>query len=571
MVEFQQPLSNVNNELALIVDDEITNRLILRALLKKQGYQTIEAADGQQAVDLFKEKDPDIIFMDVMMPVMDGYDATRIIKCLSEKKFVPIIFLTAMTDEEALGKCIDVGGDDFLIKPYDKFLLRSKIESMRRISSLNKEVQGMYSNIHREQEIGEQVFNNAVQKTNIKNAQIRTIIQSASTFSGDMILSAYAPSRDLHFLLGDFTGHGLSAALGALPVSEVFRAMTSKGFSLEEVLIGINKKLRTFLPTGMFLGVQLLSISHDLEHVKILNAGMPDVLIVDGRTNLIRTKVKSKGLALGILDNVDMDELVQTFPLTHGDKLIFNSDGVTEAWDNEGNDFGDDRFYRTIEETPSNINVFDKIMSELSGFCGNAVQADDITLVEIHCTQELIPVDDASDVKATTQKFLTSGEWEYSISFKGCRLKATNPVPIIINNLLELENIESEKQNLYTVLTELYINALDHGVLGLNSSLKSDPSGFSDYFKQREERLNNLTDEEQVSFKVSLKYINNQHRLIIRVEDTGQGFDFKSPKVPDPTAIALCGRGLILIKDLCHSLTYYGNGNIAEAIFAWDD
>jgi len=565
-----QPLSQDHNELALIVDDEITNRLILRALLKKHGYQSIEAADGEQAVKLFKEHDPDIIFMDVMMPVMDGYDATRIIKGISQNKFVPIIFLTAMTDEEALSKCIDVGGDDFLTKPYDKFLLRSKIEAMRRITLLNKKVQGMYSMIHREQEIGEQVFNNAVQKTNIKNDCLRTIIKPASTFSGDMILSAYAPSKDLHFLLGDFTGHGLSAALGALPVSEVFRAMTSKGFTLEEILMGINKKLRTFLPTGMFLGVQLISVSHDLEHIKVINAGMPDVLLIDGQTNLIRQHIKSNGLALGILDHVDIDEMVQILPITHGDKLIFNSDGVTEAWNLKGEDFGDDRFYKTIEETPNNIKIFDHIMSELNQFCGKAVQADDITLVEIHCTQELIPID-LSEVKTPSAKrFNSSGDWEYTISFKGSRLKATNPVPLIINNLLELENIESDKQNLFTVLTELYVNALDHGVLGLNSSLKSDPSGFTQYFKEREERLNAL-DSGHVSFHLALKHNNDNHQLTIRVEDSGKGFDFKNKKAPEPNALALSGRGLILINDLCQSLTYYGNGNIAEAIFSWDE
>ncbi len=557
-------------EIALIVDDEITNRLILRALLKQQGYQCIEAANGQQAIELFKEHDPDIIFMDVMMPVMDGYDATRIIKGLSENKFVPIIFLTAMTDEEALGKCIDVGGDDFLVKPYDKFLLRSKVESMRRITTLNKEMQGMYSMIHREQEIGEQVFNNAVQKANIQNDNLKSIIIPASTFSGDMILSAYAPSKDLHFLLGDFTGHGLSAALGALPVSEVFRAMTSKGFSLEDILIGINKKLRTFLPTGMFLGVQLISVSHDLEHIKVINAGMPDVLLIDGQTNLIRTHIKSKGLALGILDTIDIDEIVQVFPIKHGDKLVFNSDGVTEAWNIHGEDFGDERFYKTIEETPNNVQIFDHIMSELNHFCGRATQADDITLVEIGCTQSLIPLDESEKPKTKAKRFLRSGEWEYAISFHGGRLKATNPVPIIINILLELENIETDKQTLFTVLTELYINALDHGVLGLNSSLKSDPSGFAQYFKEREERLNALNSG-CVSFKLSLKNKNNQHQLIIRVEDSGKGFDYQSLKTPTPEATALSGRGLILIKDLCDSLTYYGSGNIAEAVFSWDE
>ena len=87
-------------------------------------------------------------------------------------------------------------------------------------------------------------------------------------------------------MTGDFTGHGLLAALGAMPVSEVFRAMTKKGFSPEEILTGINKKLKSMLPVGMFFGAQLVVVNHDLEHVRVFNAGMTDVIIVDGTLKL---------------------------------------------------------------------------------------------------------------------------------------------------------------------------------------------------------------------------------------------------------------------------------------------
>jgi CheY-like chemotaxis protein len=235
---------------ALIVDDERANRLALKTLLEKQGYQTIEAVNGQEAVALFIQQGADIVFMDVLMPILDGYEATRQIKTASGKRFVPVIFLTAMSDEAALAQCIEAGGDDFLVKPYDKLILQSKIRSMRRIAELNGEVQGMYSMIQREQEIAESVFVNAIQSPNIINPHLHQAVRPASIFSGDMVLSAYSPSRDLFFLTGDFTGHGLLAALGAMPVSEVFRAMTTKGFSPEEILAGINRKLKAMLPVG---------------------------------------------------------------------------------------------------------------------------------------------------------------------------------------------------------------------------------------------------------------------------------------------------------------------------------
>jgi len=78
-------MSNSGLGKALIVDDEKTNRLVLKSLLGKQGYQTIEAVNGQEAIDLFNRENPSIIFMDVMMPILDGYEATRQIKAASQQ------------------------------------------------------------------------------------------------------------------------------------------------------------------------------------------------------------------------------------------------------------------------------------------------------------------------------------------------------------------------------------------------------------------------------------------------------------------------------------------------------
>lgn len=557
------------SRIALIVDDEMTNRMILRSLLKKLGYQTIEAEHGKQAIEMFHSQKPDIIFMDVMMPEMDGYEATRYIKHHAGNVFIPIIFLTAMTDEPSLQACIDAGGDDFLVKPYDKFLLQNKIHAMERISDLNRDLRGMYSLIHREQEIAEQVFINAVQKGNIENPYIKQDIRPAGTFSGDMILSESSPSRDIHILLGDFTGHGLSAALGAMPVSEVFRAMSTKGFTLEEILIGINKKLRQFLPTGMFLGAQLISISHNLDQITVYNAGMPELLIVDGNSNQIKHHVKSRGLPLGILDILDTKDMAQTFPLSENDKLILYSDGLTEAWSEADEEFGSERLEQAIRSAAPD-QIFENILSSLDQFCGTRTQSDDVTLIEIQCVQELLPaLVSHHDIPKSKHHFESFGDWEYSFSLKDKRLSQTNPVPIIINQIMELEGIEAERQSLFTVLTELYVNALDHGILRLQSSLKSDPDGFAEYFRIREERMKTL-NQGYVVFHVTVEQNNDYRSIQMRVEDSGPGFDHANQIVANESNhLRLSGRGILLVRDLCESLEYYGKGNIAEAVYSW--
>ena len=562
-------MSNSSPGKALIVDDEKTNRLILKSLLSKQGYQTIEAVNGQEAVDLFKTEAPNIIFMDVMMPVLDGYEATRQIKALSGKQFVPVIFLTAMSDEAALAQCIEAGGDDFLVKPYDKVILQSKIRSMQRIASLNHEVQGMYSMIRREQEIAESVYVNAIQSSNIQNSCLRQVVRPASIFSGDMVLSAYSPTRDLFFLTGDFTGHGLLAALGAMPVSEVFRAMTAKGFSAEEILVGINKKLKSMLPVGMFFGAQLVVVNHDLEHVRVFNAGMPEVLIVDGETNRIKHRLVSTGLPLGVEASIDPKELVQYAPIGYNDKILMHSDGLTEARNASDQEFGSERLFTSISNAPKD-QIFDRVFLDLDRFCGqNTTQADDVTLVEITCVHEVLPEIEIHDyIKPSSYMLGDRGEWTLSMRFNGARLRESNPVPILVNYLIEMEELEAERQSLFTVMTELYVNALDHGVLGLNSSLKSDPTGFGDYFEARESRLASL-DSGYVIFNLSVEQEPDRRSILLRIEDSGQGFDFDT-HIPLPNSeTAFSGRGILLIRDLCESLEYHGKGNIAMARFSW--
>ncbi len=564
-------MNNSSSGIALIVDDEKANRLALKSLLKKQGYQTIEAVNGEEAVSLFKQQHADIVFMDVLMPVVDGYEATRQIKAASGKRFVPVIFLTAMTDEAALAQCIEAGGDDFLVKPYDKLILQSKIRSMRRIAALNSEVQGMYSVIHREQEIAESVFVNAIQSPNIVNPHLRHLVRPASIFSGDMVLSAYSPSRDLFFLTGDFTGHGLLAALGAMPVSEVFRAMTTKGFSPEEILVGINRKLKTMLPVDMFFCAQLVVVNHDLEHVRVFNAGMPDVLIVDGSNQQIKQRLTSTGLPLGVDANADIHGMLQYAPIAHNDKILMYSDGLIEACNDREQEFGSERLVNSIEQASQN-QIFDRIFEDLDAFCGAVEsQRDDVTLVEINCVQDVLPALEAHDYLRPAAHVLSGrGEWKMSLLFDGARLRETNPVPVLINYLMEMEELEDERQSLFTVITELYLNALDHGVLALDSTLKTDPAGFEAYVQTRASRLASL-DSGHVIFNLSVEQKKARRSILLRVEDSGQGFDYANHVVPssgDDTALS--GRGLVLIRDLCESLEFEGSGNIAIARFSWN-
>ncbi|MEN8251730.1 MAG: SpoIIE family protein phosphatase, partial [Bacteroidota bacterium] len=259
----------------------------------------------------------------------------------------------------------------------------------------------------------------------------------------------------------------------------------------------------------------------------------------------------------------------QTLALHENDKLILYSDGLTEAWSESDEEFGTERLELAIQNAQQN-QIFDNLLNQLDQFCGTRTQADDVTLIEINCIPGLLPkIETHETLPKKEHDFKSKGDWEYIFNLKNKRLRETNPVPIIINQIMEMEGIESERQSLFIILTELYVNALDHGVLGLDSALKSDPSGFALYFKSRENLLDQLTHG-YVIIHIAVEQSENVRSIMVRIEDSGNGFDHKNLPMPDlKNHTGLAGRGIMLVKDLCESLTYTGKGNISEAIYSW--
>jgi anti-sigma regulatory factor (Ser/Thr protein kinase) len=122
---------------------------------------------------------------------------------------------------------------------------------------------------------------------------------------------------------------------------------------------------------------------------------------------------------------------------------------------------------------------------------------------------------------------------------------------------------------LYTVLAELYSNALEHGVLRLDSSLKTSAEGFSQYYKLREQRLSEL-DSGFIRIHLVHRRTAEGGTLRVRVEDSGPGFDAggQADTLQEKNG-NYYGRGLALLEKLCDSVNYLGHGNEVEVVFSW--
>ena len=124
----------------LIVDDEEVIRRVLRSLLRKEGYEVIEAEDGGAGVELAKKEDPDVILMDLTMPGMGGLEACRLLKKDEKTKNIPVLVITALGGENKT-EAINAGIDDFVSKPFDAEEISIRVKSMLKIKKLTDELE----------------------------------------------------------------------------------------------------------------------------------------------------------------------------------------------------------------------------------------------------------------------------------------------------------------------------------------------------------------------------------------------------------------------------------------------
>ncbi len=565
---------------ALVVDDNKINRHLLNVLLKRNGYDVIQAENGLQAIEQFTLHQPFIVFMDLMMPIMDGIESCKRIKELcGQTSFVPIIFVTAVSDDTKLSECIEAGGDDFIAKPVDLRILTARIKSVERLSHLYSSYYAMVASTQRDQEVAKTVFNRVILADSHECGEIKTLLEPAEMFSGDIFLSAMSPAGELHVMLADFTGHGLKAAIGALPASNVFKAMIAKGFTCDKILGEMNNKLKKILPIGMFMAVQYVVVRKELDYALVCVCGMPDVFI--RKNGKIKQKISSSLYPLSVTANVDYKPLFEKALIETGDSIILFSDGVIEATDPNDELFGQDRL-EALLESDDYQSVTSDVKAALADFCQGGEQEDDISLAEIICGERLFEQSEKdliSDINAIADMSTTEIQeddrwaWHYQLTLAGTELVIQDPIPLLISQLKNMEkNLEDHLQPLYTILTELYINALDHGILKLDSDLKSTPEGFGIYFNEREDRLNNLTTG-NINFSLKGFRQNNQLKIKIIITDSGEGFDISKilnkPKTTEE--IILYGRGIVLVEELCQSLVYSEPGNKVEVVYTWSD
>lgn len=373
----------------LVVDDTATNRQILAVFLKKLGHVIELAEDGAQAVEKFATRPVDLIIMDVMMPVMDGYEATRRIKAACGERWVPVLFLSALDKDENLVTGLDAGGDDYLAKPVNFVVLEAKLRSMSRSIALRRELeaarntlQSYYDGQEAENRLAGEILDQLMRRPGLTDPRLHYWMSPATNFSGDIVAAARANDGRYYVLLGDATGHGLAAAISVLPVMTLFYDIVEFGLPLGRVIAKINSQLRAALPIGRFVCCACLCIDPRQATTELWLGGMPAALLLGPDGHIVR-EISSAHLPLGV-DEFDWRraaaEILPAQPA--GSQLLLMSDGLVEACNAAGEEFGMERLRTALANTQPEKRLA-AVQRAMLEHLGTLTPHDDVTIALI--------------------------------------------------------------------------------------------------------------------------------------------------------------------------------------------
>ncbi len=527
------------------------------------GVVLVDQHSQVQIWNQWMEKQTNIALSDVV---------SKPIKFLDSSKILPVKVLKAVNEALQYAQPVSISNNDgspysFKLKPISLseqyFCLVEVYKAETGHSNEAKSLEELTFQYEQELAITSHLLNkiSGMNKFSLPGLSVWQKEKDSGNFSGDIVLSAPRPSGGVNILIGDFVGRGLSAAVGALPVAEVFYGMTGKGFGLSDIIEELNQKLLFVLPDGLFCSACLIELEQEGKMLAVWNGGLPDLLVIDHEAN-IKHRVTSSHIPLGIHSNEKVDLETVYVEVGAGDKVLCCTDGALNAKNIRGEKFGVQQLEQVLMQGQSLSGVQQALIDHIA----DTEQLDDISITELDIS--LIQTYDGETSNELKQTTLPPAHWKAEFEFSAQVLRTVDLVPLLVNMLMQIQAPHEHRQRIYTVLAELCSNALEHGVLGLQSAMKLSANGFSEYYALRGQRLAEL---EEGFIKISLNHRPKDAggNLTIRIEDSGEGFDYQQGSKAQSDKASLSGRGKTLLKQLCSEYHYLGKGNIVQAEYHW--
>jgi len=376
----------------LVVDDVEANRDLLARRIRRLGHGVQTATNGQEALDLLREEPPDLVFLDIMMPELNGYQVLEQMKADPRLGRIPVIMISAVDEVESIVRCIELGADDYLPKPFNPVILRARLDASLSRKRLHDREQRVAEAMARELEIGHTIQRSFLPDTLRAPGgyELAAMLEPARQVAGDFY-DAFPidEGRGLILAVGDVCDKGVAAALFMAIFRSLIRVTTDPAYAgvtgddgerlLRVVTLLNNYIVRTHGRTNMFATLFLACLQVETGRLTYVNAGQDaPVLLAAGREP---RRLDVTGPAVGLMP--DMAFRTASITLAPGQSLMAYTDGIPEGRSGSGEEFGEGRLLAAAVGDRSAEELVGDVCEAHRAFVGDAARLDDITMLAL--------------------------------------------------------------------------------------------------------------------------------------------------------------------------------------------
>ena len=375
----------------LIVDDTPANLQVLAGMLKDRGYKVRPVPSGTLALQAAQYDPPDLILLDIHMPEMNGYEVCEHLKADDKLKGIPVIFISALTEQLDKVKAFAVGGVDYLTKPFQMEELHARVETHLKLRRLQIELEeySRHLELARERIKLDLEFARGVQRgflplrlPEVPGYEFFAHYEPAYEVGGDYYDFIPLPRQRVAVLLGDVAGKGVAAALLMAKLCADARSCMLTEPDPATAFTTLNSLMNQSVIADRFVTLVAAILDPASHTVTLVNAGHPRPLIYHRATRTVgeATNIEVSGFPLGVFDGSKYASCQVS--LEPGDSILAFTDGVTEAMDVQDLQLQTKGVYAAVQgEDYSPRALGEQVVKVVKQFATGRSQNDDIALV----------------------------------------------------------------------------------------------------------------------------------------------------------------------------------------------
>ena len=385
----------------LVVDDNDDNRFTLTRRLAREGYTNLSSAvNGREALEKLRAETFDLVLLDVMMPEMNGYEVLEHMSADARLREIPVIMISALDQVDSVVRCIELGAEDYLTKPFNPVLLRARVGASLEKKRLHDEVSASLARLARELDAARTLQLGMLprafpQWSPAQPVHVHALMEPAREVGGDLYDCFSVDARTFCFLVGDVSDKGAPAAmfmartrsLVRMAVDLCGRLAPDEARSPAAIATTVNAELYQNNDARMFVTLFLGFLDTTSGTLTCVNAGHPPPFVLPATGEIMRCR-SAPQIPLGIRRAVQYRD--DRIPLSASDLVFVYSDGVPEATNPAGELLGFERMAArlTAHRSDSPQSLVTVMKAEVDGFAASAPKADDVTMLALRWSPE---------------------------------------------------------------------------------------------------------------------------------------------------------------------------------------